>query len=161
MNEEKQCFKCSTVKPLDHFYEHPEMADGHLNKCKDCTKKDSINRRNQKIEEVRAYDRSRGSLPHRVESRKQYAETPQGKAKLREGSKRWEDKNPLKTAAHTAVNNAVRDGRLVKFPCSVCGDPYSEGHHEDYSKPLEVLWFCPAHHALHHKAKRETERLAA
>ncbi len=40
----KICFKCGAEKSLNEFYEHPKMRDGHLNKCIDCTKKDTRNR---------------------------------------------------------------------------------------------------------------------
>ena len=35
----KACIICHEAKPLNEYYTHPRMADGHLNKCKDCTKR--------------------------------------------------------------------------------------------------------------------------
>ena len=40
----KVCFKCGIEKSIGSFYVHKQMADGHLNKCIDCTKKDTKER---------------------------------------------------------------------------------------------------------------------
>jgi len=36
----KKCFKCNIVKEFTEFYKNPRMADGRVNKCKECNKND-------------------------------------------------------------------------------------------------------------------------
>tara|TARA_R110000824_G_C14775397_1_gene631388 strand:- start:33 stop:512 length:480 start_codon:yes stop_codon:yes gene_type:complete len=43
----KECFKCHDTKPIDEFYVHSQMKDGHLGKCKACTRKDTEDRRHR------------------------------------------------------------------------------------------------------------------
>lgn len=54
--ESKQCFKCGLSKARTEFYMHPQMADGLLGKCKECTKRDVRRARGDK---AREYDRRR------------------------------------------------------------------------------------------------------
>lgn len=133
----KTCFKCGENKPLTEFYKHKMMADGHLNKCKVCAKKDVQEHRHGKgRERVLAYDRERAKQPHRIEAAKKiYA--------------RWKSNNPKRRAAQIAVGNAVRDGKLIPLPCFVCGEK-GEAHHPDYDRPLDVVWLCSQHHKQAH-----------
>lgn len=53
--------------------------------------------------------------------------------------------------ARYAVSNAIRDGRLERQPCEVCGEKRSQAHHDNYTKPLEVRWLCRIHHGHEHR----------
>ena len=136
--EQKQCFKCLTVLPLTEFYAHPMMADGHLGKCKTCTKRDVMAHRDKNLEKIRAYDRSRGT---RMTS---------------EATARWlENGGTKKVAAHRAVKRALDRGYMTKKPCEVCGATEKiHAHHDDYEKRLEVRWLCVKHHRQHHVGRR-------
>lgn len=147
MSEMKVCFKCGgDPKPLSDFYKHPQMKDGHLNKCKVCTKGDVGKHRGENLDKIREYDRERANLPHR---KKLNTET----------TKRMRENNPEAYKAHTALNNAIRDGKIIKPKvCSACNkERRLHGHHDDYSKPLEVEWLCTPCHKDHHKVlEKET-----
>lgn len=130
---EKTCFKCAQSKPLRDFYKHKQMADGHLNKCKECAKSDVKRHRNEHLDRIRAYDRGRGS--------RQTAEY----------NREYRARFPNKYRAHAMVNNHIRTGNLAKEPCEVCGSEIrTHAHHDDYSKPLNVRWLCPVHHSQWH-----------
>lgn len=60
----------------------------------------------------------------------------------------WRRRNPEKAFAHDVFAAAIRAGKITRLPCEVCGSPKTDGHHEDYSKPLSVRWLCRKHHAV-------------
>jgi len=57
----------------------------------------------------------------------------------------------VKAQVHRTVCQAIKNGELEREPCQVCGNPRTEGHHRDYTKPLDVNWLCRLHHKLVHK----------
>jgi len=134
----KKCFKCDKEKDLSEFYKHTQMADGHLNKCKDCTKADVMKHRDENIERIREYDRKRGNRQN-----KEYVAE-------------YRAKYPNKYKAHTLVNNAIRGEKLFNEGCESCGsDGKTHAHHDDYSKPLNVRWLCVPCHSQWHKDNGE------
>lgn len=138
----KECFKCKSIKPLSEFYKHAMMADGHLNKCKECAKNDVSKHRSENLEKIRAYDRARAKTQKRIELN----------AKI---SKAWREEDHRRSKAHLAVARAIRKGSLVRSPCIRCGEEKSLAHHEDYDKPLEVMWLCQICHKQRHKELKE------
>ena len=154
---QKKCFKCLHVKPLSEFYKHSQMADGHLNKCKECNKHDVRLNRSDKISYYRAYDRVRANMPDRVNARKIYSKTDAAKISYIKGRKKWVENNAIKYAASVIVNNAVRDGKLEKkHLCEICGCSGTiHGHHDNYAKALDVRWLCQTCHCEWHKINGE------
>jgi hypothetical protein len=111
-----------------------------MGKCKECWRAQVIERRRTNPA-VQAYDRMR-------------AKRPEVKARIRAVADQWRLDHPDAYRAHTAVGNALRDGKLVKGPCAVCGTTEDiHGHHADYSRPLDVTWLCALHHHRMHAAE--------
>jgi len=133
----KVCNTCRQAKPLKDFHNDSRSKDGHVNSCKPCACARARNNRDDNLEYRRAYDRER-------------ARTPKRKDQDREALRKKRARNPARAKAHWAVANALRNGRMQKQPCEVCGEKEVDGHHDDYSKPLDVRWLCRTHHCEHH-----------
>lgn len=58
----------------------------------------------------------------------------------------------MQISARNAVNNAVNAGKLERGSCETCGAPKAEAHHEDYSRPMDIVWLCRKHHNERHRA---------
>ena len=138
MARSKECFKCKAVKPLELFYKHAQMGDGHLNKCIECTKKDVNEHREKNLERIREYDRIRAKRPERIK-------------KNLAVNRAWRAADRRRSKAHSAVAKAIRNGLLTPKPCQWCGEEKSLAHHDDYDQPLNVIWLCQPCHKLRHK----------
>jgi hypothetical protein len=51
----------------------------------------------------------------------------------------------------------LRRGKIQRQECEDCGDPNTEMHHEDYDKPLEVVWLCRDCHLFRHEKEKPTD----
>ena len=74
-----------------------------------------------------------------------------GKEGHTERTREWKHRYPNRVKAHDMVANEVKQGRMTRLPCEVCGIKRTHGHHEDYSKPLDVRWLCPGCHIAEHR----------
>jgi len=70
----------------------------------------------------------------------------------------WYARNKLKKTTHGKVCRALKSGKLTRQPCQVCGEMRVQAHHEDYSKPLDVMWLCTKHHAERHVELNKIKR---
>ncbi len=80
-----------------------------------------------------------------------------GKEAATRAKRKYIEKNPKKRSVHIKTGNAIRDGKLLKQPCGVCGSEDVQAHHCDYDKPLEVMWLCPIHHEEWHRQHGEAK----
>jgi len=99
-----------------------------------------------------------------VVKRKQWRDnhnTKEFKESRREYNKLWRKNNHDKVKEYRAkylekmrardkFKYAIKTGKIIRQPCQECGNVKSEGHHTDYTKPLEVIWLCRNHHRKSH-----------
>lgn len=136
-DEAQRCRLCGVDKPLQEFSRSRRRVLGFDSMCREC------DRARWKTEYGRAY-RERNREAERVRRLGQYRPKVRDRAKDR---------------ARDAVRYAVTTGKIVKpQECPACGasDKRIDAHHEDYSKPLDVVWLCSiCHGRVHRKQCRE------
>lgn len=137
----KLCRDCNSTLQNEFFHKREASIDGLSAKCKKCQSK---------------YDKSRLNKPSRVAARNAYALTGEGIASANKSKSLWAKRNPLKHQAITDAGNAIRNGKIKKEPCEICGAWSSlHAHHDDYSKPLSIRWLCSKHHRSWHAKNGE------
>lgn len=63
-------------------------------------------------------------------------------------------RHPDRVKARRLVRAEVDAGRMTRAPCEVCGEAKTHGHHDDYTKPLQVRWLCRKCHDAHHTKEK-------
>lgn len=135
-----QCGICKEFKPYEEFYKNKRTILGITPECKKCHCKESIRRRNK--------DTAReNNQRYRERARKADIE------KFRERDRNREREKDEKYVARRKLNNAVKRGDVVKPEfCEECGRKIRlTAHHDDYSKPLDVIWLCYKCHGKKHR----------
>jgi hypothetical protein len=155
----KRCAHCQTTKPCSEFHIDRSSSDGRYSLCKAC-KNVRIRARYAAGPEVKLrsrerqrafYDDPQNRALRREKVRIRNAE-PQRKQALAEkqSAYRRDPENRIKDLARKQLQYQVKCGNIARGPCVICGQSEGriEGHHKDYSRPLDVVWLCTVHH--HH-----------
>lgn len=140
METTKICFKCGILKPLSEYYKHPQMGDGHLGKCKTCTKSDSakIEKKIRSTPEGIEKDRGRHREKYyRLGYKEKHKPTPEMKKEI---MTKYIEKYPEKYHAKISSGH-------IKTAIGI------EKHHWSYNKQhyKDVLFLIKSDHATAHR----------
>lgn len=133
-----KCSICKIEKENSDFYIDRSRKGGIHHRCKDCSR---IEYRARRVRNADGY------------KKKDARYYQNNKEKIKSARREYAKENYHKNLAREKVRRAVYSGKLTRpSNCSECGkDCMPDAHHEDYSKPLEVIWLCrECHMRLHH-----------
>lgn len=132
----KICFKCNVEKEITEFYKQPAMKDGHVNKCKTCTKEDIKNNYENKSKDINFV------LKERKRGRDKYHRLYENTGKSNKvASQKWIDKFPEKRKAHHI-------SQYTKSPIKGL-----EKHHWSYNEIhyTDIIWLTKQEHSKSHR----------
>lgn len=161
----KVCSKCKQTKPLSDFHRDKTTPDGYYGQCKLCKNARHSLWRAEHREEERARSReyTRSHRDEMTEYMRQWrARNPDYIRDRRmanyevEAQKLRDKKHTVAGRARNRFTQAVLRGKITKpTHCEHCGcEPGSQhlvGHHDDYSKPFDVVWLCRICHGKQHR----------
>lgn len=166
----KQCSKCKKIKILSEFNRHSKKPDGRQNFCRNCQRQHHIENVDRERAHAKAWvdrNRERHYEHTRAWAKRNPKKVSEFNRKFRElrpevavaNNKRYKERYPEKIEARRITKAALLRGELAKPDhCERCLEPKEprqlDGHHEDYSKPLEVRWVCRQCHTDIHTEKR-------
>lgn len=155
----KKCSKCLHYLPITNFHRNGKYLRSHCMKC--CSLKDKeryklnrekfISRRMERYEKHKPLEKFKMSEYRRQRKRISLPKTEEQKKRSRAQYKKSRDSHRDRYRARKLHNYHVNKGNIKHYPCCICGNKKTEAHHCDYSKPLEVMWLCKAHHVAWHR----------
>lgn len=168
----RKCAKCGEIKPREAFsIDRRNINTGLSSWCKKCkceaVKEWQKNNKEKVYQKNVAYyaankEKSKSHViewqknhPQRTREFNRKATSKYNKTHREQKAeylRNWRTNNQEKNEAQRVLNYAVRKGEVIQQPCAIC--EYTKkvvGHHEDYSKPLDVIWLCPIHHSEIHR----------
>lgn len=137
----KTCIRCKEEKPYKFFNNSINTKDKKDYYCKLCRK------------EVKRAEYQKNKERYKNFG-KVYRKTERGKLVSKKVTEKMKIKYPEKTKARNLLNASIIKGVIQKpNTCESCTKVVKVcGHHDDYSKPLDVRWLCyPCHTEWHMK----------
>ncbi len=145
----KICTSCRIEKPINDFH---RRLDSYAPKCKECVREYNILYRAQNQEELHAKDRARSGRQKLNPKRNEYSRAWRARNKGHTSPTTglpYGVKTKEAASAQEQVHRAIKRGELTRpIACTRCGrtDQRIEASHDDYLKPLEVIWLCVSCH---------------
>ena len=156
-----KCIECLKNENLERYKEKKEewseQRKEYYRKNAEYIKKKTKKWQQENKEKVKIYNKiyyknlTNKQYENALKRKREFEKTQKG----RESAKKY--RQGQKWIARYTFRNAIRDGKIEKKDvCSFCmSKERVEGHHADYSKPLEITWVCRKCHSALHKALKE------
>ena len=156
----KLCNDCNTIKPISDFNIRKASLDGHSHHCRSCHNRYNRKYNNSERGKRKNAERYRNYVwpDSYIQWRKEYYGSDHGKNIRNKNSRITRQKYPHKARARSAVNHAIRDGKLPpasRYHCRMCWTQAEEYHHHrgyELEHWLDVIPVCVKCHCAIHKS---------